>query len=245
MLGSSQSIAGPNIALNTIMAEELGKFADELEQSEDFEAALQKLVCRTFTEHQRIIFNGNGYSHEWEEEANKRGLLNLKTTPEALFHYSDEKNIRLFDRYGIYTPEEVCAREDILLENYCRLVNIEALTMVDMANKEIIPSCIKFMSRLSTAIVNKKAIGVTSKTESDLLEKVTVLTDKAYEANLALTEIIPVAKKTTDFKVASKIYLEKVIPAMENLRKLCDTLEVVIPKSYWPLPTYSDMLFSV
>ncbi len=245
MLGSYANVSGPNTMINTAVAEKLDEFADFLENSKDFERDVRKLIKDTYIKHKRIVFNGNGYSHEWEEEANKRGLLNLKTTPEALFHYSDEKNIRLFDRYGIYTPEEVCAREDILLENYCRLVNIEALTMVDMANKEIIPSCIKFMSRLSTAIVNKKAIGVTSKTESDLLEKVTSLTDKAYEANLALAEIIPIAKQTADFKVASKIYLEKVIPAMENLRKLCDTLEVVIPKSYWPLPTYSDMLFSV
>ena len=245
MLGSSANVSGPNTMINTAVAEKLDEFASVLENSKDFEKDVRKLIKDTYIKHKRIVFNGNGYSHEWEEEAKKRGLYNLKSTPEALLHYSDEKNLRLFDRYGIYTPEEVCAREEILLENYCRLINIEALTMVDMANKEIIPACIKFMSRLSTAILNKKNIGVTSKTESDLLEKVTTLTDKAYEANALLTSLIPVAKQTADFKKASLIYLNQIIPAMNKLRTLCDSLEIMIPKSYWPLPTYSDMLFSV
>ena len=156
MLGSSQSIAGPNIALNTIMAEELSQFADELERAEDFDSALQHLVCRTLTEHQRIIFNGNGYSQQWQQEAQKRGLNNRPSTADALPSYISQKNIELVTKHGIFTKEEFLARHEIHLDAYCKIIKIEASTSIDMVLHQIIPAASAYAGSLCNTVLSKK-----------------------------------------------------------------------------------------
>ena len=241
MLGSSQSIADPNVALNTIMAEELGKFADELEHASDFESALQALICRTFTEHQRIIFNGNGYSKEWEEEAHRRGLSNLRSTAKCLPTYVSQKNIDLVTKHGIYTEEELRARQEIHLENYCKIINIEGRTSVDMVLHQILPAALAYSKFLCESILSKNQVGLPCKAESTLAQKLSAACDALYEncenLRLALT------KMPKENHAASKYCHEVIVPGMEAVRKEADLLEQLTDKSYWPYPTYSDLLY--
>ena len=241
MLGSSQSIAGPNIALNTIMAEELGKFADILEKAEDFEAALQKLVCDTFTAHQRIIFNGNGYSEEWKEEAARRGLSNLRTTAEALPTYISQKNIDLVTKHGIYTEAEFRARYEIHLEAYCKVVAIEARTCVDMGIHQILPAALHYSRDLAKTILDKKALGISAHAEEALLKRLSAASDAMYDKCQALSDMLSAVPACP--QEASLYYSRMVSPAMADLRKEADTLEQLTDKNYWPYPIYSDLLF--
>ncbi len=241
MLGSSQSIAGPNIALNTIMAEELGKFADILEQTDDFDATLQKLVCDTFTAHQRIIFNGDGYSQEWADEAARRGLSNLTSTAEALPASISEKNLELFSRHGVFSETELRARYEIHLENYCKIVNIEALTSVDMVMQQILPAAMRYSSDLANAVSRKKALSVSAQAETDLLKNLSVHTDALYTLCQQLKadlKQIPADKAN-----AVTYFRNKIVADMDAMRVEADTLEQLTDKSYWPYPTYSDLLF--
>ncbi len=241
MLGASQSVAGPNIALNTIMAEELRKFADVLESAEDFDSTLQKLVCDAFTEHQRVIFNGNGYSEEWQEEAARRGLSNLSTTAEALPTYFSPKNIDLVTRRGIYTETEFRARYEIHLESYSKVVAIEARTCVDMAMHQILPAALHYSADLAKAILDKKAVGVSCRAEQALVEKLSATCDALYDKCQDLQDKISATPKDT---LASAQYNSRVIvKAMEALRQDADVLEQLTDKSYWPFPTYADLLF--
>ena len=241
MLGSSQSVAGPNIALNTIMAEELGKFADILENAEDFDAALQKLVCETFTQHQRIIFNGNGYSEAWKQEAEKRGLSNHTNTAEALPTYISEKNIALVTKRGIFTESEFRARYEIHMQSYKKIIAIEARTCVDMALHQILPAALHYSSDLAKAILDKKALGVSCKAEQALLERLSAASDSLYDQSQALSAKLSAIPEETE---AAANYMSQVIlPAMESLRSDADTLEQLTDKTYWPYPTYSDILF--
>ena len=243
MLGSSQSIAGPNIALNTIMAEELSKFADILEKADDFESALQKLVCDTFTQHQRIIFNGNGYSKQWEEEAASRGLSNLSTTPKALPTYVSQKNIDLVTKRGIYTESEFRARYEIHLQAYNKLMNIEARTMVDMVMHQILPAALQYSSDLANSILRKRDASATIKAvaETSLTERISNACDKLYETTELLYDVLKAVPQES--LSAAEYYGDVVVPAMDTVRKHADFLEKLTAKSYWPYPTYSDLLF--
>ena len=244
MLGSSQSIAGPNIALNTIMAEELGQFADILEQAEDFDAALQKLVFETFTNHQRIIFNGNGYSSQWQEEAEKRGLSNLRSTAKALPTYIDPKNIELVTKHGIYTEAEFRARYEIHLENYCKLMRIESKTMVDMVLQQLLPAGLKYSSDLAESICRKRqALGKQAAvdTEVSLTQRISSCCNAMYEKCETLNKAIKAVP--ADSQAAADYYSDIIVPAMESLRKDADLLERLTAKSYWPYPSYSDILY--
>ena len=244
MLGSSQSIAGPNIALNTIMAESLSQFADVLEKAEDFESALQKLVCEALTEHQRIIFNGNGYSDEWKEEAAKRGLSNNATTATALPAYLDQKNIDLVTRHGIFTEAEFRARHEIHLESYNKLINIEARTMVDMIMHQILPAALQYSSDLAESVNRKvSALGsdMLAGTEKSLLERISKRCNSLYEKTEGLYSKLK--KVPSDVQAANLYYSEEIVPGMVEVRKDADFLEKLTARSYWPYPTYSDLLF--
>ena len=241
MLGSSQSIAGPNIALNTIMAEELSKFADVLEKAEDFDAALQKLVCKVFTDHQRILFDGNGYADAWKEEAARRGLSNLSSTAAALPTYIQPKNIDLVVRHGIFTETEFRARYAIHVEAYNKIVNIEARTMVDMALHQILPAAIHYTRDLCGTVNAKKDVGASCRAETRLISRLSQHTDALYDAIDALKEALTAVPKEAEAAAAS--YHDVVIPAMGLIRKEADVLEELTDKSYWPYPTYSDLLF--
>ena len=241
MLGSSQSIAGPNIALNTIMAEELGKFADVLEQAEDFDASLQKLVCEVFTKHQRILFDGNGYSEEWKEEAARRGLSNFPSTALCLPSYIQPKNIDLVVRHGIFTETEFRARYAIHLEAYKKIINIEARTMVDMAIHQILPAALHYTHSLCDSVAVKKSLGVTCRAEDALIQKLSSASDSLYDRAEALRfalKNIPQGPETS-----AMYYHDIIVPGMNSLREDADILEELTDKSYWPYPTYSDLLY--
>lgn len=241
MLGSSQSVAGPNIALNTIMAEELGKFADELERAEDFDTALQNLVCRAFTEHSRIIFNGNGYSQAWEEEAEQRGLSNLRTTAEALPAYVSKKNIDLVTRHGIFTENEFRARHEIHLEAYCKIMRIEAQTAVDMAMRQILPAVSRYTGDLCRRVELKQKLYVGRNAEMALIHQLSEGTDALYEACCKLKDDLNGIAGTGED--GARYYQQVIAQDMAELRKIADELEVITDKAYWPFPTYSDILF--
>ena len=243
-LGSTCNIACPNIMLNTMVAEELEEFADELEKADDFTTALHELIKKTFKEHKKIIFNGNNYAPEWVDEAEKRGLVNYKTTVDALPHYCDEKNVKLFEKHKVYTKAEMESREEILLENYSKVINIEALTLVDMLNKQILPATLSFMKELSDTINSKAACGVaTCDMEKDLLTKVSTLSNNLYAATNKLSETIDGAAEKDDVLENAQYYKDAVLPSMAEARKYSDELEGLVGKKYWPIPTYSDLLF--
>ncbi|MBQ7345179.1 MAG: glutamine synthetase III [Oscillospiraceae bacterium] len=241
MLGSSQSIAGPNIALNTIMAEELSQFADILEKADDFDAMLQKLVCDTFTAHQRILFNGNGYSEEWRTEAQRRGLSDLRTTTEAMPRYVSDKNVELVTKHGIFTESEFRARNEIHLEAYSKIINIEAKTTADMAIRQILPAVSRYCADLAKNIAAKKALGCSCKAESDLVAKLSCGTDQLYDDCLQLNEALKsVPCESID---AANYFSHVIVPKMDAVRASADRLELITDKDYWPFPTYSDLLF--
>ena len=244
MLGSSQSIAGPNIVLNTIMAEELQQFADILEKADDFEGTLQKLICDTLTNHRRIIFNGNGYSDLWKEEAKKRGLSNLSCTAEALPTYISPKNVDLVTKHGIFTESEFFARYEIYLQSYNKLMHIEAKTMVDMVLHQILPAAIRYSSDLSAGLVSKRQVIGNSnagKAESSLVLRLTEATDSLYDQTEALHRDIK--RVPTDSREAADYYCNVIVPQMNAVRDTADLLEKLTAKSYWPYPLYSDILF--
>ena len=241
MLGASQSISSPNIVLNTIMAEELGKFADILENAENFDHALHVLVADTFREHQRIIFDGNGYSQEWKEEAARRGLSNFPSTAECLPHYLSEKNLDLVTRHGIFNESEFRARHAIYVEAYNKIVNIEGRTMLDMAIHQILPAAMDYSGDLCKAVAHKQAVGASHKAETSLIQILSENTDSLYDDITILKQAL--SSVPSDAQEASFHYHDHVIPAMQILRQHADILEANTAKSYWPYPTYSDLLF--
>ena len=241
MLGSSQSISSPNIVLNTVMAEELAQFADVLEKAEDFDEALHKLVAETFKNHQRIIFEGNGYSDEWKQEAARRGLSNLPSTAECLPAYVSPKNIDLVTRHGIFTEAEFRARHSIYLEAYNKIINIEGRTMLDMAVHQILPAAMAYSNDLCKAVGHKQTIGATCKAEQALVKILSENTDALYDDISNLQDALASVPK--DAQAASMHHLTQVIPVMETMRLHADILEANTAKKYWPYPTYSDLLF--
>ena len=241
MLGSSQSISGPNIALNTIMAEELRQFADRLEQAADFDQELHQLVCEVFTNHQRIIFSGNGYGEEWKQEAARRGLSNYPSTAEAMPSYVSPKIIDLVTRHGIFTEAEIRARYAIHLEAYNKMEAIEARTMLDMALHQILPAALHYSRDLCEAVQIKQRIGVSCQAETSLIGKLSGHTDALYATIEKLQKAL--AEVPENVEQTSVYYHSTVIPIMQEMRKAADALETLTDKRYWPYPTYSDLLF--
>ena len=241
MLGSSQSISGPNIALNTIMAEELRQFADRLEQAADFDQELHQLVCEVFTNHQRIVFSGNGYGEEWKQEAARRGLSNYPSTAEAMPSYVSPKIIDLVTRHGIFTEAEIRARYAIHLEAYNKMEAIEARTMLDMALHQILPAALHYCRDLCEAVQTKQRIGVSCQAETGLIGKLSGHTDALYATIEKLQKAL--AEVPENVEQTSVYYHSAVIPIMQEMRKAADALETLTDKRYWPYPTYSDLLF--
>lgn len=243
MLGSSQSVSGPNIALNTMMAEELKQFADELELSTDFQQDLHDLIQRVFTEHQRIIFNGNGYGEEWLAEAKERGLSNLPSTADALPVYTDPKNMELFEKHGIYTDAEITARAEIHTKNYSAVIGIEANTMVDMIRHQILPAVSKYAGTLCQRAMSKQRCNVPCRYETTTAQKISLLADQLLEVTEKLDADIT---KRPEEPSAAMTYSHDVILAdMNAARSLADQLETLTARDCWPFPVYSDLLFSV
>ena len=248
MLGSANSIACTNIMLNAAVAESLKSYADRLEGVEDFETALHDLIKKTIKDHKRIIFNGNGYDDAWIKEATEeRGLLNLRTTPDALPTLLDKKNVEMLTAHKIFSEAEIESRYEITLENYCKTVNIEGLTMVDMARKEIIPAVEKYVSDIATAYSAKKnsVAGISVKYEEEMLKKLSVLVDEMDAAVKELELALVKYNTITDITEASEDIRDDVLPKMSVLRIACDEAETITAEEYWPFPTYGDLLFGV
>ena len=250
MLGSNESIACANVFLNTAVADVLSEFANKLEKSKDFKNDLHQLILDTIKEHKRIIFNGNGYDESWVKEAEKRGLSNLRSTPEALSHTMDEENVKLFEKFGVYSKVELESRYEIHNENYSKIINIEAETMLEMAKKDILPCASKYSSKLAQTIGLKKAAcdECDCTYEAQMLKKVSALTSSIFAKACQLESVVNEAKELADKGDSGKtafFYREKVFAAMGELRAVADELEVITPKELWPFPSYGDLLYSV
>jgi len=241
MLGSSQSVSGPNIALNTIMAEELEQFANELENAADFHAELQALIKKTLTEHQRIVFNGNGYDDAWVAEAEKRGLSNLKSTADALPAYTVQKNVDLFTRHGVYTKEEVNARYEIHVENYVHIISIEATTMVDMIRRDLLPAVSAYGTDLCERADSKSSSGVACKYEKTTAAQIAALTDTLMDTCDKLEKDL--SDLPGDSGKAMAYCHKTLVPDMAAAREAADKLETMTAAECWPFPVYGDLLF--
>ncbi len=245
MPGSSFSIAGPNIVINTAVADVLCEFANELEGKENFHEALSEIIKRTVKKHSRIIFNGNNYSDEWVREAQKRGLSNLKTTIEALPKYLDEKNISLFERHNVFSKTEVQSRYEILLESYSKTINIEALTFIDMVKQNILNSSFEYQKELIDLINAKKSAGIESETELKVINNINVLTKEMNLKLEKLEQVIELARSVDETFKQAEYYSKSVIKAMLELRVIVDELEMNIAKKFWTFPSYAQLLYSV
>ncbi len=247
MLGSSASVAGPNTTLNTAVAEVLSQFADELEGVDDFESALHDLIRRVIKDHKRIIFNGNGYDDAWVEEAEKRGLLNLRTTPECLPYMLHDKNVELYKKHKVYSEAEIKAHYEIKNEKYCKYLNIEVLTMIDMTKKDILPCVSRQIHELSdTLIAKKNAIaGIDTSYETIVITKLSNLSKIAFDVVRQLEENSKIVKTIEESDAASFYYKNNIIPLMETLRNAVDEMETLCPSDKWCYPSYGDLLFSV
>ena len=248
MLGSAISISCPNIMLNTIAAEELRQFADELEGTADLEGDVRKIVRRVMQQHKRIIFNGDGYSEAWTEEAKRRGLLNLPTTVDALPRYLDQKNVELFTSHKIYTEAEMEARYETIIEEYSKTLNIEALTMSEMVRRDILPAVSGYIASLAEAVASKRAAvaGLPCAAETSLIQKLSSLLDSAYEKVEALDTLVADGKaESHNALTAATYYKDVIIPAMNELRAVVDQMEVDTASQFWPYPSYGDLMFRV
>lgn len=246
-LGSTASISGPNVVLNTIVAEELEKFADELETAADFTQALDTLVRRELTAHQRIIFNGNGYSEEWVEEAKKRGLSNLRSTVDALPAFIADKAVEVFTKHGVYTRTELMSRYDIMLENYHKIVNIEALTMIAMVKRDVMAAAYEYECTLANTVNAKQAtgFGLSCKVEEKKLAYASGLVEQMSDKLDTLEADVEKASKIEGEYESAKFHRETIFEDMNALRQVVDELEVVVPGTIWPYPTYGEILYSV
>ncbi len=244
-LGSADSIACTNMIINTSVAHVLKEFADKLEGSKHFKKDLNKLLIETIKENKQIIFNGNGYDDAWVEEAARRGLPNLVSTVDAIPHYTDDKNVEIFEEFKVLTRTEIQSRQDILLENYSKIINIEALTMVDMARKQIIPAGIEFTKMLAETMVAKEQVGINCTAEKKLASKASSLTNSILEATDMLDDKLLEVKNCAEGEPTARYYRDVVFAAMQELRAVVDELETITPDKMWPFPTYADLLFKV
>ena len=245
MVGSRDSIASPNIVLNTIVAEAFSEACDVLEKADDFDKALSELITKYATEHKKIIFNGDGYSDNWVEEAEKRGLPNIKSMVEAIPALEDEKTIKVFEQFHVFTEAELRSRVEIKYENYAKVINIEAKTMIDMASKQIIPAIIKYTKTLADTVVAVKAAGVDASVQAEALAEVSELLKEAKEALATLIKVTDEAATKEEGEEQAKFFKFTVFPAMEALRAPVDKLEMIVDKEAWPMPSYGDLMFEV
>ena len=246
-LGSTASVSGPNVVLNTAVAQSLKEFADELEQADDFSSALHNLIKRTIKEHKKIIFNGNGYGEEWIAEAEKRGLLNLKTTPECLPYYINEKNTKLFAEHKIYTETELRSRYEIKLESYSKTINIEALTMIDMVNKDILPAVSGYVGKLAKTLNDKQNSGIDLNCtyEKDCMSKLSELSAEIHTRTFDLKKALDDMDKNMDAQKTAEYYCKEILSRMAALRTSVDAAEQLTERSAWPYPSYGDLMFGV
>lgn len=244
-VGSSLSISGPNTILNAILADSLSKFADELEKSNDFDNDLQKLIKREITEHYRILFNGNGYGQEWIEEAEKRGLKNYRTTPKAIEHYLDKKNVELFGKLGIYTEEEMHSHSVIKLEKYCQVLNIEVETMLEMVNRDIIPSAFKYMNLLADTEFKMQRVFNLCDAGLNMMKKLNDLINDLANNAEKLGKVHEEVKSIEDLMAKAHGYAKQVLPQMKAVREIADQIEPLLGQEFKPFPSYEDLLFSV
>ena len=246
MLGSADSISCTNTIMNTIVAQELSEFADILEKADDFNSALNNLLKKTIKEHKAIIFNGNGYSDEWIKEATEvRHLPNYVSTVDCMPHYTDEKNLKMFEKFNVYSKTELESRTEILLENYTKVINIEALTMIDMAKKQILPAVMKFTKEVCDTIISKKNVGLTCEAEEKLAKELSMNTESLSKELATLEEKLVSAKEIEDVPELAKYYRNEIFAQMQVMRTYADQLETIVSAEAWPFPTYSDLLFTV
>ena len=245
MVGSRDSIAGPNVVLNTIVADAFSQACDVLEKADDFELAVHDLIKEYATDHQRIVFNGNGYSDEWVAEAERRGLPNIKSMVDAIPCLATDKAVELFGKYKVFSKAELESRVEIKYENYAKAINIEAKTMIDMASKQILPAVIGYTKSLADTILAVKGAGAPATVQTDLLNDVSKLLEEAKAALVTLEEVTDKAAETGDMAAEARYFHESVVPAMAALRTPVDKLEVLVDKKVWPMPSYSDLLFEV
>jgi len=247
MLGSAASVSTPNTVLNTAVAKVLEDFADELEAADDFTVALSALVKRTYKEHKRVVFNGNNYSQEWVAEAKERGLSNLKTTVEAVGAYTDKKNIELFEHFKVLTASELYSRATVLYENYAKTINIEALTLVDMVRRMVIPASNKYLSNLAGEVAKVKSVlpTIDLKSQLSLMESISQLLNCLSEKVNVMEEELIKAKAIEDENKKAVFFQDKIFNLMSEIRSFADELELLVDKDCWPIPTYGDLLYSV
>lgn len=245
MVGSADSIGSPNTILNAIVAEAFCEAADLLEKADDFELAVHDLIKEYMTKHQRIVFNGDGYSDEWVKEAERRGLPNIKSMVEAAATLTTEKAVKLFEKFGIFTRVELESREEVTYETYSKSINIEALTMIDMAKKQILPAVIRYTKSLADTVIAVKEAGADTSVQAELLREVSA---KLAEAKAALVKLEKVEKEAAamgNAKEQAFFYKDVVFTAMGELRAPVDELEMLVDKDVWPIPTYGDLIFEV
>ena len=245
MVGSRDSIAGPNVVLNTIVAEAFAEACDVLEKADDFDTAVHSLIKEYLTDHQRIIFNGNGYSDEWVAEAEKRGLPNIKSMVEAIPALTTDKAVELFGKFGVFTKAELESRAEIKYENYAKAINIEAKAMIDIAAKQIIPAVVKYTKELADTVLAVKEAGADASVQAEMLADISELLTETKAALKKLEAVTEEAAGKEEGKVQSEFYHFSVVPAMEGLRTPVDELEMIVDKEVWPMPSYGDLLFEV
>ena len=245
MVGSSDSIAPANVVLNTIVAESFREIADELEKTDNFDMACHDMIKKLFTEHHRIVFNGNGYSDEWVEEAERRGLPNIKSMVDAVPALTAPKAIKLFESFGVFTESELRSRAEIKYEAYAKAINIEAKSMIDIASKHIIPAVVSYTTELANSVIAVSEAGVDSSTQKELLDEVTKYLKEMKAALKKLTEVTEKASDITEGKEQATYFRDVVKVAMDELRAPADKLEMIVDKEFWPFPSYGDLLFEV
>ena len=245
MVGSRDSIAGPNVVLNTIVAEAFAEACDILENAEDFDKAVHDLIKQYATEHQRIIFNGNGYSDAWVEEAERRGLPNIKSMVDAIPSLTTDKAVKLFEKFHVFTKAELESRAEIKYENYAKAINIEAKTMIDMASKQIIPAIIKYTKELADTVNAVKAAGADASVQAELLNEISGLLAETKKALSHLIEVTEEAGAMEEGRDQAVFYHDVVFTSMDALRAPVDKLEMIVDKEAWPMPSYGDLMFEV
>jgi glutamine synthetase len=245
MVGSAQSIAGSNVALNTIAAEALDEIATRLEKAKDKNAEAAAIIKETYAKHNRIIFNGNNYADEWVKEAEKRGLPNVRNSVDALKAFVTPKALQLFEKYGVLSHKELHSRYDIYVETYSKQINIEALAAIDMAKKQILPAVIEYATFLADSIGSFKAVSVAAPVQEDLLKKLGTLLASAYKNLTKLEGAVSKAQGISDAVKQAEAYRDKVFTAIVALRADIDGLETIIPRDMWPVPTYAELLFKL